>query len=98
MLIRRKVVEIRSKSTADNPWCLRCGSKGHTARACRNAQLCFVCNRFGHRASSCSIISSILPRVPHSKRSRNFELETLPLPKPRSTFPIRAGTLAKLAL
>lgn len=33
-IIKRKVYELRSRSTLRNPWCLECGCPGHIARDC----------------------------------------------------------------
>ncbi|KAF3334184.1 hypothetical protein FCM35_KLT20788 [Carex littledalei] len=63
-LIKRKLEEIRSKSTALRPICVRCGDTGHRAAECRNAQLCFVCNRLGHKAAVCRTPTATVPFTP----------------------------------
>lgn len=52
-LIHRPVQDIRARSTAANPICIKCGSTSHMIQQCRNAQLCFVCNKFGHKGKFC---------------------------------------------
>lgn len=69
--------ELRSRSAVDDPWCLKCGSRGHVIAKCRNAQLCFVCNGFGHKARLCT--SNIVATSPSPKQRL-----ILSTPKPRN--------------
>lgn len=68
-LIKRKLEELWSKSTLEDPWCLKCGSWGYMIRHCRNAQQCFVNNKFGNKGKFCSAIMSIPPVSPPNRRS-----------------------------
>ncbi|KAF3320057.1 hypothetical protein FCM35_KLT22339 [Carex littledalei] len=79
-LIQRKLEEIRSKSTTLNPICLRCGDTDHHAASCRNAQLCFVCNRFGHRALICRTPTGTYPFTPSKLPARDASSEELLAP------------------
>ncbi|KAF3330712.1 hypothetical protein FCM35_KLT04066 [Carex littledalei] len=52
-IVRNRIAEIRAASTSQHPICMKVGDKGHLAKTCRNKQVCFACNRLGHRASDC---------------------------------------------
>lgn len=71
-LIHQRVQDIRTRSIPNNPICLKCGSTGHVIQQCHNAQLCFVCNNFGHKGKFCTVY-----RHPVTKRREN------PPPNPR---------------
>lgn len=64
MLIRRRFGEMKQRSTTKNPICYRCGSPGHFATACRNAQKCLVCKGHGHNSSICTAQPFRLPHSP----------------------------------
>jgi Domain of unknown function (DUF4283)/Zinc knuckle len=49
--------------------CLRCGEKGHRAKVCRNARVCFVCGSLGHRSASCSKKRTQIPNSCPTLRS-----------------------------
>lgn len=36
-----------------------CGDRGHLARSCHNAVVCFACNRLGHRSHTCKAITML---------------------------------------
>ncbi|KAF3325449.1 Cellular nucleic acid-binding protein [Carex littledalei] len=94
-LIQRKLEEIRSKSTALRPICVRCGDTGHRAAECRNAQLCFVCNRLGHKAAVCRKTTATVPftppkaDAPEASRADSLPARNLSSSpdKPQSTVP-----------
>lgn len=61
MMIRRRFGEMKQRSTTKNPICYRCGSPGHFAPVCRNAQKCLVCKGHGHHSSICTAQPFRLP-------------------------------------
>lgn len=70
LLIRTKIDDIKRRSTPSHPVCLKCGDRGHLARFCRNALICFLCNKTGHKSSTCHSITSIPFQLPtHSIQS-----------------------------
>ena len=76
-LIHRRVQEIRARSTATNPVCLKCGSTGHVIQQCRNAQLCFICNKLGHKGKFCKTFRPPVPKRRENPRQnpRNSDLQ-----------------------
>lgn len=73
--IRKKIAEIRRNSSLANPMCMRCGSKGHLAVACRNSPLCFICNKHGHKGPQCSDSPfSALPAPPAPPQNSKSEI------------------------
>lgn len=48
-----KIAQIRRSSFSSNPYCFKCGDKGHQAISCRNRVVCFRCHRLGHRSYNC---------------------------------------------
>lgn len=57
-LIRLKVEELQKSSSSSSLFQMHC-EKGHKANQCRNATICFVCNRFGHRSNQCRSVTEI---------------------------------------
>lgn len=57
-VITRRFNSMRHRSTAKDPICYKCGSRGHFALGCRNAQLCLLCNKHGHKSHECSVDSN----------------------------------------
>lgn len=106
-IIKRKVAELKSRSTLKKSWCLKCGCPGHFIRDCRNAQLCFLCNGFGHKAYHCKAESNpsaihkqtlrhtANPRsIPHPSLTRRFQPTSTTRTTPPSQMAYRAPIVA----
>lgn len=58
-LIQTRVASIRQRSTPTHPVFFKCGDRRHKAMQCRNALICFICNRTGHKSDACHSVTSI---------------------------------------
>lgn len=85
--IRKKVAEIRSRSTPLHPICMKCGEKGHKAHECRNARICFICNRSGHKGAFCDTVTSTSPHSRFSRGETNRFSEHIAMAPPRRGYP-----------
>lgn len=62
-LVHHRIADIRRRSTSSHPVCLKCGDGGHFARDCRNALICFLCNKTGHKSNSCHSTTSFPSQI-----------------------------------
>lgn len=85
--IRQKIEEIRTRSTPLHPICMRCGEKGHKAHDCRNARLCFICNKTGHKGAYCATVPSPSPHSHPSSWETNRPTESSAMAPPRRGYP-----------
>jgi Domain of unknown function (DUF4283) len=70
-----KRVDLIKKSSS--PMCIKCGDKGHFAKDCRNATLCFRCLGLGHKSFHCKHPQSTSP-----KSNIAAPQKSLPTPSP----------------
>lgn len=53
--VSTKIDQIRRSSSSSNPYCFKCGDKGHQAISCRNVVVCFRYRILGHRSYNCRV-------------------------------------------
>ncbi|KAF3342090.1 Zinc knuckle [Carex littledalei] len=88
--VRSKLASLRAASSPSSPICLRCGDRGHLASQCRNAVLCFLCNRFGHRARWCKATTELPPPLDIDPRPASLPINSsLPIISSSQSSPPR---------
>lgn len=88
-IVQQKLAELKARSTITKPWCLKCGCPGHLIKNCRNAQRCFLCNGFGHKAFHCNKTLRVPPpqKIPNPRSGDKPKVAPVRRPQPTGSLP-----------